>query len=121
VDDRVAHHANAVRIGDHHRTFKETGFLDPGGAGHFAVAVERPPAGKNGIAHGILPTRENGGDAGAHGAFADLKLAFAGNKRGVPDGNSGNVSYGVERARSAVKRGTEVAGAGFCTGFFLSI
>src|SRR5260370_426908 len=59
LDDRVAHHANAVRVGDHHRSFEEAGFFDPGGAGHFAVAVERPTAAKHWIVHGVLPAWEN--------------------------------------------------------------
>src|SRR6266436_8333724 len=45
LNDSVAHDADAVRVGDHHGAFEEAGLFHPGGAGHFAVAVERPPAG----------------------------------------------------------------------------
>src|SRR4029077_7027333 len=65
LNDRVADHADAVRVGDHHWAFEEAGLFDPGRAGHFAVAVERPPAGEHRIAHGILAARQYCGDASA--------------------------------------------------------
>src|SRR5262249_17001188 len=42
-DDRIAHHAHAVSVGDHHRAFEEPGLVHPGGTGHLAVAVLRIP------------------------------------------------------------------------------
>ena len=85
LDDGVAHDADAVGVGDHHGAFEEAGFFDPGGAGHFAVAVVREPAGEDGIHHGIFAARENGGNACADGALADDELALAGDERGVAD------------------------------------
>src|SRR5712675_1222072 len=113
LDDRVAHHADAVRVGDHHRAFEEAGFFYPGGAGHFAIAVERPPAGKNRITHGILAARENRGDPGANGAFADLEFSLASNERGVADGDAGDVCDGIQRAWRSVERYAEITRAGF--------
>jgi hypothetical protein len=120
LNDGVADDADAVRVGDHHGTIEETGLFHPDGAGHFAVAIERPPAGKNRTAHGILAARENGSHAGSHGAFANLELAFAGNERGVADGDAGNIGDGVERAGRAVKRHAEIAGARLGRRIFLS-
>src|SRR4029077_5521397 len=101
---RVADYADAVRVGDHYRTLEEAGFFDPGRAGHFPIAVERPPAGEDGIAHGIFTARKNGGDSGAYGTRADLQFSFAGDECGVADGDTGNVSDGVKRAGGAVER-----------------
>jgi len=35
LDDRVSYYADAVRVGDHHRAFEESGFFDPRCAGQF--------------------------------------------------------------------------------------
>jgi len=121
LDDCVSYYTDAVRVGDHHRAFEEPGLFDPGGAGHFAIAVERPPAGENGIAHGIFAAWENGGDAGAHGAFTDLKLSFPGDERRVADGDAGNVGDGVEWTGRAVEGDAEIAGAGLSSWFVLWI
>src|SRR5881394_2578067 len=114
----VADDADAVRVGDHDGAFEESGFFDPGGAGHFTVSVLRKPSGDDGIGHGIFPARKNGGDAGADGAFSDLESSVAGNQSGVADEDAGNVGDGVVGAGSAVERNAEVAGARFV--FFLS-
>ena len=47
LDRRVAHDADAMRIGDEYRTLEKARFLDPGRAGHLAVAVQRKPAGEH--------------------------------------------------------------------------
>src|SRR6267378_6204659 len=85
--------------------------LLPSRAGHFAVAIERPPSSKYGIHHGIHATGKNGRDAGSDRAIADIALAFAGDERGVADGDAGNVGYGVKRAWRAVKRNAQSARA----------
>jgi hypothetical protein len=96
LNDGVAHHSDAVRIGDHHWTFEEAGLFHPRCASHLAVAVEGPPAGKNRIAHGIFAAWEDCGDTGADWAFADLEFAIAGNESGLTDGNATHVGDGVE-------------------------
>ena len=73
-DDGVAYYADAMRVGDHHGTVEEAGIVDPGGAGHFAVAVEGEPGGEDGVIAGFA-ARMNRGDAGADGAFADFEFA----------------------------------------------
>ena len=107
----IAHHTDAVRVGDHHRAFEKSGLFHPGRAGHFAVAVLGEPAGKNGIAHGFLAARQNCGDAGADRSLADLQFSFTGDERGVANGYAGHVGDGVERTGRAVKGNAEIASA----------
>src|SRR6476660_483355 len=121
LNDGVAHHADAVRVRYHHWAFYKSGLFDPCCTGHFAVAVQRPPAGKYGTAHGILSARKNRGDPGAHGALADLQFSFARNQRSMADDDAGNISDGIERAGRAVKRDAEITRAWFCREFVLSI
>ena len=109
-DNRVAHDPHAVGVGDHHRTVKKAGFIDPGGASHFAIAVFGEPAGKNRI-DGRLASRKNGGDAGAHGAFAHFQFSFAGNQGAVADFDAFHVGDGIERAGRAFEGHAQVAGA----------
>ena len=104
LDNRVADHADAVRIGDHDGAFEETGFLDPSRASHFPISVERPPASENGVVHRLFAAGEYRSNAGADRTFANLKLAFAGNERSVADGDTRDVSDGVKRSGSAVER-----------------
>src|SRR5260370_9707181 len=119
LNDRVAHHADAVRIGDHHWAFEKTGFFDPGCAGPFAVAIERPRSLNSGIHHGIYATRENGRDASSDRALANITFAFAGDERGVTHSDAGNVGDGVQRAGRAIKRDAEIAGARLLGRFLL--
>src|SRR5258708_39838215 len=81
----VANDADAVCVGNHHGAFKKAGFFDPGGAGHFAVAILREPAGEDGIHHGIFTSRKYGGGAIADGAFDEEAVAFAAGGGGVAD------------------------------------
>ena len=48
-DDGVADDADAVGVGDHDGAVEEAGVVDPGGAGHFTVAVEGEPGGEDGV------------------------------------------------------------------------
>jgi len=57
--------------------------------GHFAVAVQRPPAGKP-LDCSSSPCRaEEPRDGRFEPALADLQFSFAGNERGMPDGHAG--------------------------------
>ena len=42
-DDRIAHHADTMCIRNTNWTFEKATLFDPGGACHFAVAVEGKP------------------------------------------------------------------------------
>ena len=110
-DHGIADDADAVRVGDHHGPGKKARLLEPGGTGHLAVAVEREPSAKNGIAvRGAA--REDGGDAGAHRTAPDDQLAIARDDRAVPDGDTGDVGDGVEGTGRAVEGDAEIARAG---------
>src|ERR1700682_2975376 len=52
------------------RKVERTRFLDPRGAGHLAVAVERIPTGGAGLADAIASARQYRGDYGAHRALS---------------------------------------------------
>src|ERR1700741_1052456 len=95
LDNRVAHDADAVCVGDHHGSDQKTGFFDPGGSSHFSLSMERPPACEQaGVAH-ILSARENCSNSRTHWPLANLELAFTGNERAVAYRHSGHVSDGV--------------------------
>src|SRR5262249_28447407 len=75
LDGAVADGADAGGVGQHDRAFEEAGLLDPGGAGHLAVAVEREPAGEDRVAAILFAARQYSRDAGPHRPFTDLQLA----------------------------------------------
>ena len=110
-DHGVADDADGVRVGDGDGTCEEAGFFDPGGSGHFAVAVEGEPSSVDGV-FVVMAAREDGGDSGAHGSFADFERAAPGDEGGGPDFDAGDVGDGVEWARLAVEGDAELAGAG---------
>ncbi len=99
-----------MRVGDHHRPVEKARILEPGGAGHLAIAVEREPSGEDGIVV-CFAAGKNGGDSGAHRAFADYELALARDERGVSDFNAFDVGDGVVRAGSAVEGNSQTARA----------
>jgi hypothetical protein len=79
--------------------------VEPGGAGHFPVAVEIVPGGEN-AAGELLAARQDRGDAGSHRALADDEFALAADKRDLANLDAGDVRDGVERARRTGKRDT---------------
>ena len=104
----IAHDADAVRVRDHHRSFEKAGFFDPRRSRHLAVSVERPPAGEDGVHHGLFAAGKNRSDSGADGAFADLQFSLAGDQGHLADFHTLHVRDGVERAGRAVKRDTKI-------------
>ncbi len=87
--------------------FREARFLDPGGAGHLAVAVLRVVSGEHGRGIGGA-SRQNGGDSGADRSGALLQFAFSGNQGGVAHSDARNVGNCVERAGISVKRNMQI-------------
>ncbi len=110
ADHRIAHHADAVGIGDHHRAVHQPGFLDPGGAAHLAVAVLAEPAGKHRIRRIVAPTWQDGGHAAAHHGSAVGCIGCAGNQGVVANLDAAHIGDGVERSGRALERNPEVAG-----------
>ena len=103
LDDRVAHDADAVRVGDENRGAQEARFLDPGRAGHLAVAVEGVPPREHTVAERAA-LRQDGGDAGAHRSLAAHQRALAGDERRVADLDAGDIGDRVEGSWGAVER-----------------
>ena len=102
-DRRVAHDADAVRVGQEDRPFEEARLLDPGRARHLAVAVLREPAGEDGVVVGALAARQHDRHARAHRTLSDLELAVARDQRGVPDLDARDVGDRVVRARRCLR------------------
>src|SRR4029079_9992804 len=78
--------------------------VDPGGAGHLAVAVQREPAGEDGIRR-RLAAREDPGHASAH------RLAL--DEGGHADFHAAHVRDGVEGTGGPFEGNAEIARAGF--------
>ncbi len=85
---------------------EKAGFLDPGGAGHLAIAVEAEPSGINGIGI-LLAAGQDDRDAGADRTLADFELAISANERGRADFHSGYIGDRVERCREFRRKGRQ--------------
>ena len=109
----ISHDSYAVRVRNHHRADKKSRLLDPGRTGHFAIAVQRPPTGKDRIVDGVFAARQNRGDARSHRPLADHQLAFSRNECRMADGYAGNVSDGVERSWCPVERNPKITSSWF--------
>ena len=109
-DDRIAHHADAVGVGDHHRAFEE-----PDSSTQVVPVISPLPFSANQPAKEkrwmeSRPARQDRGDPGAHRPLADHQLAAAGDERRVADEDAGDVGDGIQRAGRAVEGHAEVAG-----------
>ena len=71
-DNRIARHADAVRVRDDDRPFEKAALIDPRCAGHFAVAVQAKEPGVNRVVQRSMTARQNSGHASAHRTFANL-------------------------------------------------
>ena len=112
---RVAHHADTVRICDHHRAIQESGILHPGCSGHLAIAIEREPGGED-LVRKIRSARQNGGDSGAHRTHSDLQLAFSGDQRRVTNLHALHIRDGIQRSGRSIEGNPQIAGARFRRG-----
>ena len=104
-DIGIANGADAMCVSDQDRPVQPSGFFQPGGAGHFTVAVQREPSAEDGRA-GLLAVRPDGGNSSAH-----RMVAVARDERGVAHFESGDIGDGVQRTRRAFERNTQLAGA----------
>jgi len=90
----IAHHAEAVGIGEGNRAGQQTGLANPFKPGGVTVAVEHMHAGKTWLLIGRTGARFDQRDAGADippGAAAPAHIAVA-------DAHAGHIGNGVERA-----------------------
>ena len=111
LDHRIAHDADTVGIGHHHGPGQQARLVNPGGAGHFTVAVQPEPTGQRRIGVGTEAARQDCGDAGADRALALLQWRLAGNQRRVAHQDPGDVGDGIVGSRGSVEWHTEVSGA----------
>src|ERR1700732_3939063 len=63
-DVGITHHADTMRVSNEDGAIQKTGFLEPRGSSHLAIAVEREPSPECRII-GLLSARPDGGDPGA--------------------------------------------------------
>ncbi len=110
-DERVAHRADAIGVGDRHRIEQEAIILDPRRAGHLAVAIEAEPSGED--RREVVPAPgEHHGDTRPNRSLAPDQRSLAADQCGVADGHAGYVGDGIERTRGTVERHAEIARAG---------
>jgi hypothetical protein len=102
LDDRVPHHTHAVGVGDDDRVEQQAVVVDPGRAGHLAVAVQVEPAGEH--------RREVAGAARKHRGDPGPDVAPP-DQGGVADRHAGDVGNGVERSRLPLERNAHISGA----------
>ena len=93
--------ADRVRIRQHDRQIERSGLVDPCGAGHLAVSVERVPACGAGLTDPGPTARQNRGHAGAHRALADDQRAVAADQGRHADVDAADIGNGVQRSRLA--------------------
>ena len=108
-DHRIADDADTVRIGQHDRAFKLAGFVDPGSAGHFAIAVQGKPAGEDRCIRTVLAARQDRGHPGAH----LVRVREILDQGHLANRDPGNIGERVERSGCALKRNAEIARARF--------
>ena len=99
LDQRVAHHPDAVRVRDADRPAQHPGLPDPLEPGELAVAVEPMRPGEDRLGPDVAVVRDDGGDAGADRSRARPQRAVARDERRVPDADAGDVGDRVERPR----------------------
>ena len=105
--DGIAHRADRIGAGDHHRAAQDAALDHPRRAGHLAEAVAREPAGEH--RRPAFAARPHGGDAGAHGTTAHHQWAVATHDRRVTHFDAGDVGDGVQGPGRAVERDAEHA------------
>src|SRR5262249_59687117 len=101
---------DAVRVGDCDRSFEDAGFLEPGGPGHLAIAVEGEPGAEHRV-RVLLAAGMDDGDAGANRSAADDELAAAGDERGVPDFDAAHIRDRVQWPGGSLDRNAKGAHA----------
>ena len=98
-----------MRVRDDDRSFEKSAFLHPGGAGHFAIAVQTENAGVNWIVERIVSARNDRGHPGAHWTVANIEFAFAADQSRVADFHAAHVSDGIKFSRRSFEWNAELA------------
>src|ERR1051325_9109685 len=84
-------------VRDRDRPRAKARFLEPGGAGHLAIAIEREPGAHHRVRI-VLAAWMDDGDTGTHRALADDEYTVARDERRVPDLHSRHIGDGIEHA-----------------------
>jgi hypothetical protein len=108
LSGRVAHDADAARVGDENRSLDQPALIHPVCAGHVAITVARKVSGEHGVAIVLSPWKD-GRDSGAYRPFADDQLALSRDQRLESNFNSRHVSDGIHRPRGPVERHAQIA------------
>jgi hypothetical protein len=95
---RVAHHPDAVRVGEGDGRGQHPRLADPLEPGHLAVAVEAVAAGEHRLVHVGWSARDDHRDAGPDRPVADHQWTLAFDEGGVADTDAWHVGDGVVRA-----------------------
>ena len=98
-----------MRIGQQHRSFQKTGFLHPGGAGHFSVPVKGIHRGRYRRIAVLLSKRQNGGDPCADRALANNEFSLAFHQRCLTNLHPSHIRNRVEVARRTLKWNSQIA------------
>ena len=75
----VARDSDAMRIRNNDWPFQKPTFFHPRCPRHLAVAIQAEISSVSRVVERIVPARNDCGNAGSHGTFADLKLSLAAN------------------------------------------
>src|SRR5262245_45951098 len=95
LQNSIVHDAHAVCVRDRDGTFQKSALLQPRGARHLAVAVEREPGTKHGIGVRLAPWMDHR-DTRAHGPLPYHERPAAGNEGGVTHLDARHIRDGVE-------------------------
>jgi hypothetical protein len=110
LQDRITHHANAVRIRDRDRIFHKAAFLDPRRAGHLAIAVEREPRAEYRVRARFAAGQDHR-HARAHGPLSDHALSVSSDDRGMAHLYPRHIRDRVVTPGRAANPGIHVLGA----------
>lgn len=106
-NDRIPNEGNIMSVGEHYRPFQESGFFNPGGAGHLSVSIQRKPSGKYRII--LFPTRKNGGDTGPNRACFHVQLSVRSDYCLMAHLDAGHICDCIEMTWGAIKQNTQIS------------
>ena len=99
LDQRVAHHADAVGVRDADRARQHPVLADPLEAGELAVAVEPMRPGEDRLGPDVAVVRDDDRHAGANRTLPRTQRTFAFDQGRVPDAHAGDIGDRVQRTR----------------------
>ena len=98
-DERIAHDADRVRIGERDGRGQQPGLADHLEPRQLTVAVEAMRPREQRLGERIAIVRHDDRDSGAHRPATDLEGPLPGHERGVSDTDTRDIRDGIERTR----------------------